>query len=292
MQASRLIVLTGLSGSGKSTALKALEDLGFFCVDNLPSALLASFLDYLSSESAQSNVVKPYALLLEFREREDFSSVLKAIEEWSKKGIKLELLFLDCQDEVLLRRFRETRRPHPLLLYHRELKTVLDGIKKEREIVSDAREASNKIIDTSALTPHELRSLVEQYVGGSSKIKVFLSSFGFKYGSPHDVDLLIDVRFLPNPHFDAELKPKTGQDQQVRDYVFSSGEADEFVTKYMTLLEYLIPRYSQEGKHYLTIGIGCTGGKHRSVAIGEALRVSLEELGLDVLLSHRDIEKR
>jgi len=297
MIASRLVVITGLSGSGKSTALKALEDLGFHCVDNLPAALISPFLEFIQKEpeavaAASSEFTKPYALLLECRDREVFSEVLAALKQATESGgIPTSQLFLDCQDDILIRRFRETRRPHPLLNYYDDLNTVAEAIERDREVVSEARESADTVIDSSMLSPHELRSSIEQFVGAENELKIFITSFGYKYGTPHDADLLVDVRFLPNPHFDRELKEFTGLEDKVKKYVFSSGEADEFISKYTGLLDYLIPRYVQEGKSYLTLGIGCTGGKHRSVAISEAIASYLENEQNTVHISHRDIKK-
>ena len=303
MAKSQLMIITGVSGSGKSTALNAFEDLGYFCIDNLPAPLVKPFLDLVLSQgdsdtslgfqgalsAAEAHGPRRYALLVDCRDEGAFPSVKQAIQTLREAGVEVSLLFFDCLDEVATRRFRETRRPHPLLLSGTLIKTVGEALAKERELLASFRAAATKIFDTSAFSPHDLRKAVEEYCGAKSRLEVIVESFGFKYGNPSDSDVVIDVRFLPNPHFVDELRPKTGLDKEVKDFVLREPDAKAFMEKYLELLQFLLPKYEQEGKRYLTVGIGCTGGKHRSVALTEAFADALKLQGYNVKLRHRDV---
>ena len=282
----RAIVVTGVSGSGKSSALRVLEDLGFFCIDNLPVALLPRLIDLW--ETAREEI-RRVALGIDVRERHFLADFPHAFEELRSRGVALEVLFLDASDEVLVRRFSETRRPHPAA----DGGSVVDGIRREREALRGLREVADRVLDTSALTVHELRTalrdLMEHPAAGT--LTISLLSFGYKYGIPTDADLALDCRFLPNPFFVEELRHKSGTDPAVAAYVLRRDEAQEFLRLVQELLAFTLPRYLQEGKSYLTIALGCTGGRHRSVVLVEELGRSLRAAGHHVLVRHRDAER-
>ena len=276
-----IVILTGLSGAGKTIALRAFEDSGFFCVDNMPSSLIKKLIDLTSKTPSISKI----AVGIDIRERRffyDFSETVSAL----RKRHKVEIIFLEALDEVLIRRFKETRRPHPL--GYKDLKKALH---REAALLAPIRKEADKIIDSSALTPHQLRKLVtESYLkNGRREMSVSLISFGYKYGVPKETDLLFDVRFLPNPYFIPKLKPLPGTSAKVRKYVLSLNETKLFFDKLNPLLDHVIPLYKKEGRSYLTIGIGCTGGRHRAPVISEEIRKRLEKKKLNVSLSHRDI---
>lgn len=290
MRAKELLIVAGVSGSGKSTALSALEDVGYFCVDNLPAPLILDFVNFLTSDSTGDSL--RYALLLDCQDVESVQSVLNGLEVLATKSLKTQLIYFDASDEVLQRRFREARRPHPLMVKRDgTAATIIEALNEERSILSSLRERATYLLDSSNFTVHDLKKLVCQYVGGKTELLVVVESFGFKYGLPGDADLVSDVRFLPNPHFVPELKPRTGLDKSVSDYIEANGEAKEFLARYSALLEFLLPKYRQEGKRYLTIAIGCTGGKHRSVAIVESLAKWLGSLEEKVTIRHRDLSR-
>jgi len=282
----RAIVVTGLSGSGKTTALHVLEDLGFYCIDNLPVALVPRFVE-LWGRSRED--VSRVALGIDARERHFLADFPRVLDELRGAGVRVEVLYLEAEDAVLQRRFSETRRPHPAA----EGGTPLDGIRREREMLRAIREIADRIIDTGAFSVHELREalrdLLEAPAHGSMTVSIV--SFGHKHGLPTDADLAFDCRFLPNPFFVEELRHRIGTDAEVAAYVLERVEAQEFLRLLMALLEFSIPRYQREGKSYLTIAMGCTGGRHRSVVLGEELRRRLEALGHRVLLRHRDCER-
>jgi len=280
------VVVTGLSGSGKSTALRVLEDLGFYCVDNLPVALLARFVELWESSREEVHRV---ALGIDARERLFLGGFHAAFEEVRRAGVRLEVMYLEASDEVLVRRFSETRRPHPAAVGG----NVEEGIRREREALRELRELADRIVDTSALTVHELRAALRDMLARdeASALTVSLVSFGYKYGLPTDADLAFDCRFLPNPFFVEELRPKTGLDAAVADYVMDRDDTRTFLEHVQNLLAFTLPRYQREGKSYLTIAIGCTGGRHRSVTLVEALRSRLEAMGVRVLVRHRDVER-
>lgn len=285
LEGVQFVIISGLSGSGKSYAIRFFEDLGFFCVDNLPPQLLPKFVE-LCIQSRER--VDRVALGVDIRERVFLDTFLNTYDALKEEGYRMELVFLEAEDEVLVRRFSETRRPHPLA----RDQSVLDGIHLEREKLSNLRERADTIIDTSDFTVHQLKDLIARHYPGHEKgrkLNIFLISFGYKYGIPYDSDLLFDVRFLGNPNFVGELKPLTGQDPPVMEFVFAQPESKVFLEKVADLLNYLIPLYEKEGKSYLTIGIGCTGGRHRSVAVVNQLRESLMKQGHQVRYHHRDL---
>ena len=282
----RVVIVTGLSGSGKSTAIHLLEDLGFYCIDNLPVALIPRFVELWESSREE---VRRVALGVDVRERHFLDEVPRMLDELRAWNVALEVLYFEASDEVLLRRFSETRRPHPAAGGG----GLADGIRRERERLRGLREVADRIVDTSALTVHELRAelraLVERPDAGT--LTVTLVSFGYKYGVPTDADLVLDCRFLPNPFFVEELRHRTGLDAAVADYVVARAETQEFLERTTGLLQFLLPRYQHEGKSYLTIALGCTGGRHRSIALVEELRRRLQASGHRVLARHRDAER-
>ncbi len=280
------VVVTGLSGSGKSTALRVLEDLGFYCVDNLPVALLPRFVELWESSREEVHRV---AFGIDARERLFHGGFEAAFDEIRRLGVRLEVMYLEASDEVLVRRFSETRRPHP----GAPGGTVEDGIRRERDALRALREVADRIVDTSALTVHELRAALRDMLArlDTPALTVSLVSFGYKYGLPTDADLAFDCRFLPNPFFVDELRSKTGLDPAVTDYVLKRDDTQELLQHVEALLTFALPRYQREGKSYLTIAIGCTGGRHRSVTLVEELRKRLEAAGVRVLIRHRDVER-
>lgn len=282
-----LVIVSGLSGSGKSHALKAFEDAGYFCIDNLPPALIPTFVELCDQQGGEiSNV----ALGVDVRERVFFSDLVGTLERVRSLGYAIRLLFLEARDEVLVRRFSESRRPHPLLPHL----PVLEGVRFEKERVAELRRHADRIIDTSDLTVHELRHLLlKEFSRGpaSRRLTVTLLSFGYKFGVPYDIDLLFDVRFLKNPFFVPDLKPLPGDDPRVRAFVLSDPDAIALLVQLESMLKFLIPLYEREQRSYLTIAIGCTGGRHRSVAIAGRLKESLGAIGHEVILKHRDLQK-
>ena len=284
---SRFVVLTGLAGSGKSQAIKALEDLGYFCVDNLPIELLPMLADLTLRAG---NEISRAAVVVDIREGkmlEEFPKAFKRLQQ--KKHLNPVLIFLEAAEPTLVRRFSETRRPHPLA----PDRSAIEGIREEKEALQQVRGMADHIVDTSEMTVHELRQMFTSVAAGrvpGAQLVVTVLSFGFKHGIPVDSDLLFDVRFLPNPHFVPTLRPHTGRDADVVKYINKSKATHEFLTHTLNLLKFLVPQYVHEGKSYLTIGIGCTGGRHRSVAISEALKKGLSGLpGVRVRVKHRDI---
>jgi UPF0042 nucleotide-binding protein len=284
---SRFVVLTGLSGSGKSQAIRALEDLGYFCVDNLPVTLLPMLAELTLRAGTE---ISRAAVVVDVREGKmlkEFPRVYKSLKK--RKNLNPALIFLEAAEPALVRRFSETRRPHPLA----PDRSAIEGIHEEREAMRAIRKLADHVIDTSEMTVHELRHVFTGVAAGStpgSQLVVTILSFGFKHGIPVDSDLLFDVRFLPNPHFVPALRQYTGRDQEVVRYLDRSAATHEFLDHTLNLLKFLIPQYAHEGKTYLTIGIGCTGGRHRSVAIAEALRKGLAGIpGVRLRVKHRDI---
>lgn len=280
------VVVTGLSGSGKSTALRVLEDLGFYCVDNLPVALLPRFVELWETSREEVHRV---ALGIDARERLFLGGFQNAFDEIRRAGVRLEVMYLEASDDVLVRRFSETRRPHPAAVGG----AVEDGIRRERDALRELREVADRIVDTSALTVHELRAALRETLARADTptLTVSLVSFGYKYGLPTDADLAFDCRFLPNPFFVEDLRPKNGLDAAVADYVLKRDDTQEFLGLVEGLLAFSLPRYQREGKSYLTIAVGCTGGRHRSVTLVEAMRQRLEAAGIRVLVRHRDVER-
>jgi RNase adapter protein RapZ len=282
----QLVVVTGLSGSGKSTAIHVLEDHGFYCIDNLPVALIPRFVDLWESSQEE---VRRIALGVDVRERHLLAELPSVFAELRTRGVALEVIYLEASDDVILRRFSETRRPHPAA----EGGGLVDGIRREREKLKAVREASDRIIDTSGLTVHELRATLRDLLQRTETgtMTVALMSFGYKYGLPTDADLVFDCRFLPNPFFVEELRHRVGTDQAVADYVLDRDETRQLLERVMALLDFALPRYQHEGKSYLSIAVGCTGGRHRSIALIEELRRRLTDRGYRVLVRHRDVER-
>lgn len=286
----RFIIITGLSGSGMSSATNAFEDLGYFCVDNLPITMLSPFARLLIPNSEGHIAIEKAALVIDIRERHflpDFSAEMKKLR---RRGLKPYILFFDASDKILKRRFSETRRPHPA----DEGGGVIGAIHAEREAMKEVREQADLIVDTSKHTVHTLRRLLLKKFGEHEEgvlLQVQIVSFGHKHGVPRDVDLLFDVRHLPNPYFEKRLKPLPGTDPRVVKFLDSQDEVKETIRRFTDLLEYLLPLYRREGKSYLTIGIGCTGGRHRSVMAAERIGESLSKLGYEISVQHRDVMK-
>lgn len=292
MRTRSLYVVTGVSGSGKSTAISAFEDLGFSCVENLPAQMIGDYARYLETGGELHRPELPgYALLLDCRDIESSSSVVGELKRLRSLGVQIFILFLDCQDDVILRRYQETRRPHPLILEGTMRGTMSDALQLERAQLSSFRAKADRIIDTSSFSPHDLKREIEAMLGSTHAFNIEICSFGFKFGIPRDADIVLDVRFLPNPHFVPELRPLTGNDSSVSEFVFHTGEAEELVQKYVELLVFLLPRYRKEGKHYLIIAFGCTGGRHRSVSIAKRIANDLQKHGYQVSISHRDQDR-
>lgn len=305
MRAGRLVIVSGMSGSGKSVALAAFEDMGYFCVDNLPAPLIPGFVDFLldvplewsekvaPSETAHGGELLPghFAMQADCREPSSLPLVSQALERLKENSVEALLLFFDCSDEVLLQRFRETRRPHPRLLSEPELSTIEKAFTAERDLLASLRIKADRVIDTSAYSPHDLRRAIEGLFQHEQKLELSISSFGFKYGMPLDADLVVDVRFLANPHFVPKLKPLSGKDSEVSEFVLTCAETQEFVSRYLELLKFLLPKYLREGKRYLNIAIGCTGGRHRSVALAEHFADLLTAEGYQPAIKHRDISR-
>ena len=280
-----LIVITGLSGAGRTQAMQSLEDQGFFCVDNLPPTFLVKFAELCAQSRGK---VSKAAIVCDLRGGAFFSSLSEALSNLEKEGFHLQVLFLDASDETLIRRYKESRRRHPLSPHGR----VLDGIQAERQQLEVLRIRADNIIDTSKLSSQQLRTQVSELfckAQGLGQMAVSVISFGFKYGNPMDADLVMDVRFLPNPFYIEELRTLTGEHTLVQEYVFGNLIAQEFMEKYLALLEYILPHYVEEGKNHLVIGIGCTGGQHRSVAIAERVGQFLKERHYAISVKHRDV---
>ena len=282
----KIIIITGRSGSGKSTAIAALEDSGFYCVDNMPVDLLPKFLE-LPVES--DSEIAGLAFVMDLREKGFLSKYKSVFESLKVKGYDFEILFLEANEEILLQRYNQTRRYHPLS----QTKNLLDSIRAEQEQMTELRIAADKIIDTSHYNVHKLKSIILDIAQKSKKLApmiINILSFGFKYGIPHYADLIIDVRFLANPYFVPELKGLDGETKEIKKYVLND-EAHIFLKKYLDLLDYLIPLYEKEGKAYLTIAVGCTGGRHRSVTIARSIFEHLDKPGKQIDIVHRDIEQ-
>ena len=279
-RAADIVIITGMSGAGRSTAANALEDLGWFVVDNLPPALLPTMLD-LADRASLTRV----AAIVDVRSRAFSTDLKSAISSLAARGVSPHVVFLEASDEALVRRFENVRRPHPM----QGTGTITDGIAAERELLREVRGDSDMVLDTSALNVHELRSRMHSYFGGDSVtgLRLNIVSFGYKYGLPVDADLVADCRFLPNPHWVPALRPLSGCDAAVRDYVLSQPGATEFLDAYLAVLEVSLAGFEREGRRYVTLAVGCTGGKHRSVAIAEQIAARLG--GRDVTVSHRDL---
>ena len=282
----RFVVVTGMSGGGKSTALRMLEDAGYYCVDNLPVLLIEKFVELIATPDGE---VTKVALGLDVRADQAFETTTKILDKLKNDGYAFEILFMEANDKTLLKRYKETRRVHPLSPYGR----IEDGIKRERAILSNIRAKSDYVLDTSRLLTRELKEELDRIFvqnEGYNSLMVTVLSFGFKYGIPADADLVFDVRFLPNPFYIDELKHKTGNEKEVQDYVMSFPEAHTFIEKLADLVGFLIPNYVKEGKYQLVIGIGCTGGKHRSVTLANRLYEHMKNNGeYGIKIAHRDV---
>jgi len=284
-QNAQIVFVSGLSGSGKTTAMAAIEDLSFYCVDNLPAQLIEQFLDLCAKSTPP---IQKIALAIDAREAEFLRDVPAVVEKLRAQGAQVRLIFLECSIQHLVNRYRETRRVHPLAPDG----SVEEGIETERRLLSDVSRLADFVVDSSELNIHQLRETVVAFVaGGVRPTVVNMISFGFRYGAPSAAELLFDVRFLPNPHFEPSLRPRTGEDREVAEYVLKNERASALMDRLLGLLTFLLPLYDDEGKPYLTVGIGCTGGRHRSVAILNALAEELRASGRDVNVTHRDVEK-
>lgn len=281
-----VVIITGMSGAGKSVAMRSFEDMGYFCIDNLPPALLPKFIELIEESRGKMNKI---ALVMDLRGRDFFDSLVDAIVDLNRyKWLKAQILFLEANDTTLVRRYKEARRSHPLA----PRQAPLTGIQKERSMLENLKGHANQIIDTSNLKPLELREKIRQYFmpQADNAFTVNVMSFGFKYGIPIDADLVLDIRFLPNPHYIETLRPRTGLEEDVSSYVLKWPETKEFLEKTIDLLEFMLPHYKREGKSQLIVAIGCTGGKHRSVAIAEYIgKVFAQDYYTRI--THRDIEK-
>lgn len=283
----RFVIVTGLSGAGKSYAIKCLEDLGYFCVDNLPTTLIPTFAE-LCAHSDRG--IRKIALGVDVREGEYLAHILETLQELRANGHVAEVLFLEASEETLVRRYHESRRRHPLAGEG----GVLDGIRAEHKTLAHLREAADRIIDTSRLTVHQLKEQMVEFYGAPGTrdaLTVSLISFGYKHGIPYDADLVFDVRFLPNPHFVDALRPLDGRDPPVKEFVLAADESRQLLVRLEDLVRFLLPLYQREGKAYLTIAVGCTGGRHRSVTLVEALRGVFQGLGFEPLIRHRDLDR-
>ncbi|GMX65931.1 RNase adapter RapZ [Paenibacillus elgii] len=284
----KLVIITGMSGAGKTIAVQSLEDLGFFCVDNLPPVLIPKFAELIEQSKGRIGKV---ALVIDLRGREFFTSLSESLRYLSENyTLTHEILFLDATDSTLVQRYKESRRKHPLA----PTGAPLEGIQQERKLLEELKGHATQVIDTSSLKPAQLKEkIISRFTNlENSGISINVISFGFKYGIPIDADLIFDVRFLPNPHYVDNLRPNTGQDPDVYEYVMKWTETQEFLTKLLDMLHFLVPQYKKEGKSQIVIGIGCTGGKHRSVAIAEYLGKMMGNSETEVVrVSHRDSER-
>ncbi len=282
-------IITGLSGAGKSEAIKCFEDMGFFCIDNLPPSLIPKMAELCILPGSK---VKQVAMVCDVRGREFFDALLGELQKLKAQEIKYTILFLEASDEVLVKRFKETRRRHPLA----EEGAIIEGIHQERHIMEQLRGQANLVIDTSNLAPFELKDKIRTAILKKDKqkkgIMITIMSFGYKYGMPLDSDLVMDVRFLPNPHYVESLRHFDGTNENVCEFVLDRAESQTFLRKFRSLLAFLLPRYVSEGKTHLTVAIGCTGGTHRSVAIAEEIAKFLRDKEYNVVLRHRDVKRK
>lgn len=287
LETPQIIVITGISGAGKSSVLRCFEDMGFFTVDNLPPPLMDKFIEVCFSSGSD---IKGVAMVMDVRGRAFFTDTLNVLQKLKKSGYDVKIIFLDAHDELLVRRFKEARRPHPL----GGEEGVMVGLTRERAALNELKEQAYTIIDTTNYTLSQLRNRVMSIMSSEDQafpLRVRIVSFGYKFGVPLDADLVMDVRFLPNPHYDDELRRFTGEDECIQNYVMNHPSGNEFMKMYGEFVSFLIPHYIDEGRFSLTIAIGCTGGKHRSVVIALKLSERLKKLGIEALVMHRDIMK-
>jgi UPF0042 nucleotide-binding protein len=284
----QITIISGLSGSGKSTAMRALEDMGYYCIDNMPATLIPTFIELCQASTGELSRV---AIAVDIRGKEFLEDFQKRVQDLRGKGHEVKIIFLESTNEVLIRRYSETRRSHPV---EKERGIALpEAVQEERGEMAFLREIADEVIDTSNLNVHELRGIVMERLSAApaKRMKATLLSFGYSYGLPSEADIVMDVRLLPNPFFVRELRELTGRDKKVRDYVLKQKETKEYLRRFSEMIEYLIPLYEKEGKSYLTIAIGCTGGKHRSVVIAERLGAIIGKQGKEITVRHRDIER-
>ncbi|MDA8082135.1 MAG: RNase adapter RapZ [Nitrospiraceae bacterium] len=277
----RVVIITGLSGSGKTVALRAVEDLNFFCVDNLPVSLIGALL----TRTARARMARDIAIGIDIRDRDSLPGIGRIIERLRSR-YALDIIFVEAESDIIVRRFKETRRPHPLG------GDLPEAIAAEQKSLAVLRQHADRIIDTTSFSPHQLRRLISSFYLSRKQTKditITLMSFGFKYGAPQNVDLVLDARFLPNPFFVPQLRPLTGRDRKVADYVFRHAETKEFMAKIEDLISFLIPLYIREGRSYVSIGFGCTGGRHRSPAIVERIAKKIRAPHIELTVIHRDI---
>ncbi|HEX9949930.1 MAG TPA: RNase adapter RapZ [Thermodesulfobacteriota bacterium] len=288
MKTLQITIVSGLSGSGKSTAMRALEDMGFYCIDNMPATLIPTFIELCQVSTGELSRV---AIAVDIRGKEFLEDFQKRVQDLRGKGHEVKIIFLESTNEVLIRRYSETRRSHPV---EKERGIALpEAVQEERGEMAFLREIADEVIDTSNLNVHELRGIVMERLSAAParRMKATLLSFGYSYGLPPEADIVMDVRLLPNPFFVRELRELTGQDKKVGDYVLKQKETKEFLRRFGEMIQYLIPLYEKEGKSYLTIAIGCTGGKHRSVVIAGHLAATMGKQGKEISVRHRDIER-
>ena len=288
----RFVIVTGMSGGGKATAIHMLEDAGYYCVDNLPVSLFEKFAELITMPD---NEIDKVVLGIDSRAGQSFEAVAGMIDALKERGVSVEVLFMDCSDKVLIKRYKETRRVHPMNVNDAGAR-IEDGIAKEREVLADIKKRADYVIDSSQLLTRELKEELDRIFvqnEGYNSLMITILSFGFKYGIPSDADLVFDVRFLPNPYYIDELKHQTGNDKPVQDYVKSFPACGEFLDKLTDMLKFLIPGYVQEGKYQLVVGIGCTGGQHRSVTIANELyeRLKNSDGNFGIKISHRDVKQ-
>jgi len=283
----KLFIITGLSGSGKSTAIDVMEDAGFYCVDNMPVSLLPKFLELPFQHDAD---IAGLAFVMDAREKEFLKAYTGVFDALREEGHALEIIFLEATEKELLQRYSQTRRYHP---FDRG-KNLVEGIQKEKQALMGLRSSADQIIDTSGLTVHQLKKKIRDLIQrhDATRLQIQVMSFGFKYGPPHHADLVMDVRFLANPYFHPDLKTMDGESTRVSDFVMADPNSRQFLAKYFDLLDFLVPLYEKEGKAYLTIAVGCTGGRHRSVAIARALFEHIRHQGAEVEITHRDIRRQ
>lgn len=281
------LIISGLSGAGKTRAANVLEDLDFYCVDNLPTALLTKFAELCLATRGRYERV---ALVTDVRGQESFTELFAALDELREMGVTYRILFVEASEATIIKRYKETRRPHPLA---GEGGSIQEAVEREMKLLAPMRDAADYIVNTTGLTLSMLQSRIRGFFEGQRKrgLLVNVESFGFKFGIPMDADMVLDVRFLPNPFYVEELRPMSGMDAPVREYVLSSDTAQDFLDRLCGMIDFLLPQYAEEGRYALTIAVGCTGGRHRSVAVAKALADHLQDMGEDVQFSNRDLEK-